>query len=114
MKLLRTRGFLIFSGFAGPAVGTIRTTASRLRPLRQSTRHCIPGTTWTGLTPALAGMCAVLCRAQAAAMAPGAWARSEGLAHCWKASQRQTALRILALVPFTAWYALVAPIGTRS
>ena len=43
----RTRGFLIFSRFARPAVGAIRKTASRPRPLRQSTRRCIPGTTWT-------------------------------------------------------------------
>ena len=37
---LRTRGFLILSGVAGSAVGTIRKSASRPRPRRQSTRRC--------------------------------------------------------------------------
>ena len=35
----------------------------------------------TRIRPSLTGMCADLCRAQAAAMAPGPWARSEGLVH---------------------------------
>src|SRR5437762_12130842 len=87
--------FLIFLGFARSALRTTRKSASWLRPLlRQSTGRCIPGTTSTRITPTLAGMCAVLCRAQRAAMAPGAWAHSERLAQCWKANQRQTAMRI--------------------